>query len=97
MFQRFILPKGFQATILRLVYHTGNSRENKANYAFRIKNNLGLFDKNPKITQLHKCTLNSDKPYSFFVNELKGNSLKEYEITASRVVQYLERVYLCLN
>jgi len=93
MFQRFILPKGFQATILRLVYHTGNSRENKANYAFRIKNNLGLFDKNPKITQLHKCTLNSDKPYSFFVNELKGNSLKEYELTASRVVHYLERSY----
>ncbi len=36
--QRFILPKGFQANILRLVYHTGNSRENKVNNSFFYSN-----------------------------------------------------------
>ena len=51
-----------------------------------------MYDIDPKISLLHKSTLNSDQPYSFYVHELKGNSLREYEQTADKVVQFLERV-----
>lgn len=57
-----------------------------------MKNILGIADQDQKKTLIHKSTLNSDKPHSFLVNELKGNSLKEYELMSNQVVHYLERV-----
>ena len=104
LFQRFILPRGMQACIFRLVYFTGNSREKKvtfissltnhlqANYGFRIKNKLHILDENPKISLLQKSTIMTDRPHSFEVHQVTGASLKDYEAPAARLVHFLERV-----
>lgn len=90
MYQRFIFPKGNQASILRLVYHTRNNRSGEANYAYRIKNSLRLFE--PKGNLLEKSTISRDKPRALKNTLVRGIGLKEYEGLTNNVVAYLEKV-----
>lgn len=90
MFQRYIFPKGHQANILRLVFHTKNNRGGQGNYAYRIKNKLKLFDQ--KVNLLERTTICRDKPKNIEFNLVRGIGLREYEALADNVVAYLEKV-----
>lgn len=94
--QRYVISKALKASITRLAYFSRNSKSSKANYAFRITNNLDIFDPNPKISLVNKACLNSDKVNSFEVNLIKGDCLKEFEEMSKNIVMYLEKV-LCIR
>ena len=94
MFQRYVFPKANQANLMRLVFHTKNYRGGKGNYAYRIKNNLSVFDQKGNL--LEKTTICRDKPKNIDYHLVRGIGLREYESLAENVVAYLEKVILCM-
>ena len=90
--QRYIFPKGNQANILRLVFHTRNSRSSQANYAYRIKSKLRLFD--PKGQHMERSVVWKNKPNTIKFTLVRGSGLRTYEGLANNVVTYLEKVTL---
>lgn len=56
-----------QATVIRLVYHTRNSNDTAANYAFRIQNCNEIFDPDTKKNATLKACINQEKKNSFEV------------------------------
>ena len=51
-----------------------------------------MTNNNPKISFSNKTTINTENFNSFKITLVKGNSLKEFEIIADRVVKFLEKV-----
>ena len=89
--QRYIIARPLKATIFRLVFHTRNAKSFNANYAYRMTNELSIFDANPKISLTNKTTLNTQRNNSFDIQLIKGSGLLPYERQAEQLVQLLER------
>lgn len=64
----------------------------KANYGYRITNKISIFSPSQSLSLLSKAMINSEKADSFEIMEVKGLSLKQFEIFAERVVTFLEKV-----
>lgn len=104
--QRYIIARALQASIFRLCFYTKNANLSegmdekarvkksyyKANYGYRITNKISIFSVNQSLSLLSKAMINSEKFDSFEIMEVKGLSLKPFEIYAERVVTFLEKV-----
>ena len=104
--QRYIISRPLQASVFRLCFFTrnsnlseGNDEKSKvkqssfrANFGYRITNNVTILSRDPKLGMVSKAMINSEKFDSFEIMEVKGLSLKPFEIYAERVVTFLEKV-----
>lgn len=64
----------------------------RANFGYRITNKISIFSANQSLSIISKAMINSEKADSFEIMEVKGLSLKPFEIFAERVVTFLEKV-----
>jgi len=104
--QRYIISRALKASVFRLCFYTKNANITegmdekakikksyyKANFGYRITNNINIFSPEPKLAMISKAMINSEKFDSFEIIEVKGLSLKPFEIYAERVVTFLEKV-----
>ena len=95
LLQEFIYPRGPKACITRLVYYTRHNKEMKANFGFKIRNKYELHMESDRLITEDLATVNKgedSKPFSFTDIKLHGVSLREFEVYAEELVQFIERV-----
>ncbi len=91
MQQRYVFARAMKAQVFRLFYMTGNSRQNKASYGFRITNNLSILDENNKKGYDFQTVVNDMVMHSYEVHKVSGKALQTFLQQAGQVTTYLER------